>query len=204
MNWIISTKTGYRMAGPVWRRRRRKSLLASLDQSLKRMRIDHVDIFYSHRFDPDTPLEETMGALASAVKQGKALYAGVSSYSARKTREASALLGQMGVPCVIHQPSHSMLNRWIEHGLLDTLETEGIGCIVFLAAGAGAIDRQVSRRCAGRVAQGQGAASFRDEHLTEANLERVRQLAAIAEGRGQSLAQMALAWVLRRPAVSRR
>ena len=109
----------------------RKSLLASLDQSLKRMRIDHVDIFYSHRFDPDTPLEETMGALASAVKQGKALYAGVSSYSVRKTREASALLGQMGVPCVIHQPSYSMLNRWIEHGLLDTLETEGIGCIVF-------------------------------------------------------------------------
>ena len=200
---IISTKAGYRMwPGPYGAGGSRKSLLASLDQSLKRMRIDHVDIFYSHRFDPDTPLEETMGALASAVKQGKALYAGVSSYSARKTREASALLGQMGVPCVIHQPSYSMLNRWIEHGLLDTLETEGIGCIVFSPLAQGLLTGKYLAGVPAESRKGRGAASFRDEHLTEANLERVRQLAAIAEGRGQSLAQMALAWVLRRPAVS--
>ena len=172
---IISTKAGYRMwPGPYGAGGSRKSLLASLDQSLKRMRIDHVDIFYSHRFDPDTPLEETMGALASAVKQGKALYAGVSSYSARKTREASALLGQMGVPCVIHQPSYSMLNRWIEHGLLDTLETEGIGCIVFSPLAQGLLTGKYLAGVPAESRKGRGAASFRDEHLTEANLERVR------------------------------
>ena len=172
---IISTKAGYRMwPGPYGAGGSRKSLLASLDQSLKRMRIDHVDIFYSHRFDPDTPLEETMGALASAVKQGKALYAGVSSYSVRKTREASALLGQMGVPCVIHQPSYSMLNRWIEHGLLDTLETEGIGCIVFSPLAQGLLTGKYLAGVPAESRKGRGAASFRDEHLTEANLERVR------------------------------
>jgi L-glyceraldehyde 3-phosphate reductase len=200
---IISTKAGYLMwPGPYGAFGSRKSLLASLDQSLKRMQIDYVDIFYSHRFDPDTPLEETMGALASAVQQGKALYAGVTSYSAIKTREAAAILKRMGVPCVIHQPSYSMLNRWIEDSLLDTLNSEGVGCIVFSPLAQGLLTGKYLAGVPADSRKAKGAPSFRDEHLTEANLERIRQLAAIAQARGQSLAQMALAWVLRQPGVT--
>ncbi len=200
---IISTKAGYPMwPGPYGAFGSRKSLLASLDQSLKRMQLDYVDIFYSHRFDPDTPLEETMGALASAVKQGKALYAGVSSYSANKTREAAALLRQMGVPCLIHQPSYSMLNRWIEDSLLDTLNDEGIGCIVFSPLAQGLLTGKYLDGVPAESRKAKGAPSFRDEHLTEANLERIRHLAQIAAARGQSLAQMALAWALRHSTVT--
>lgn len=195
---IISTKAGYRMwPGPYGVDGSRKYLLASLDQSLKRMKLDYVDIFYSHRFDPETPLEETMGALATAVKQGKALYAGISSYSAKKTREASALLKEMGVPCVIHQPSYSMLNRWVETDLLDTLGDEGIGCIVFSPLAQGLLTGKYLGGVPADSRKAKGAPSFRENYLEDGTLEKIRNLAAIAERRGQSLAQMALAWVLR-------
>jgi len=200
---IISTKAGYRQwPGPYGIDGSRKSLLANLDQSLKRLQIDYVDIFYSHRYDPLTPLEETMGALASAVAQGKALYAGISSYSAKKTREASQLLKAMGVPCVIHQPSYSMLNRWIEGDLLDTLKDQGIGCIVFSPLAQGLLSGKYRCGVPADSRKAKGAASFRDNYVTESNLEKIGQLTAIAERRGQSLAQMALAWVLRDPQVS--
>ena len=200
---IISTKAGYRQwPGPYGVDGSRKSLLANLDQSLKRLQIDYVDIFYSHRYDPLTPLEETMGALATAVQQGKALYAGISSYSAKKTREAAQLLKAMGVPCVIHQPSYSMLNRWIEGDLLDTLKDQGIGCIVFSPLAQGLLSGKYRGGVPAGSRKAKGAASFRDNYVTEANLEKIGQLAAIAERRGQSLAQMALAWVLRQPQVS--
>ncbi len=200
---IISTKAGYRMwPGPHGIDGSRKYLLASLDQSLRRMKLDYVDIFYSHRFDPDTPLEETMGALASAVKQGKALYAGISSYSAVKTCEASTLLREMGVPCVIHQPSYSMLNRWIEGDLLDTLGDEGIGCIVFSPLAQGLLTGKYLGGVPADSRKARGAPSFRDNYLESATLEKIRNLAAIAERRGQTLAQMALAWVLRDPRVT--
>ncbi|MDR3412476.1 MAG: L-glyceraldehyde 3-phosphate reductase [Formivibrio sp.] len=195
---IISTKAGYRMwPGPYGVDGSRKYLLSSLDQSLKRMKIDYVDIFYSHRFDPDTPLEETMGALASAVEQGKALYAGISSYSAKKTREASAMLREMGVPCVIHQPSYSMLNRWIEEDLLDTLEDEDIGCIVFSPLAQGLLTGKYLGGVPADSRKAKSAPSFRENFLSPANLEKIQGLADIAKRRGQSLAQMALAWVLR-------
>ncbi len=195
---IISTKAGYRMwPGPYGADGSRKYLLASLDQSLKRMQIDYVDIFYSHRFDPDTPLEETMGALASAVQQGKALYAGISSYSAKKTREASALLKEMGVPCVIHQPSYSMLNRWIEEDLLDTLDEDGIGCIVFSPLAQGLLTGKYLGGIPADSRKAKSAPSFRDNFLTPANLEKIQHLSDIAQRRGQSLAQMALSWALR-------
>jgi L-glyceraldehyde 3-phosphate reductase len=200
---IVSTKAGYPMwPGPYGGNGSRKHLLASLDQSLARMQIDYVDIFYSHRFDPETPLEETMGALASAVRQGKALYAGLSSYSAKKMREAVALLRAMGVPCVINQPSYSLLNRWIEEELLDALRDEGIGCIVFSPLAQGLLTGKYLDGVPAGSRKDKGAASFRDNYLAPETLERIRPLKGIAGRRGQTLAQMALAWVLRHPQVT--
>jgi L-glyceraldehyde 3-phosphate reductase len=197
---VISTKAGYDMwPGPYGEGGSRKYLLASLDQSLGRMGLDYVDIFYSHRFDPDTPLEETMSALATAITQGKALYAGISSYSSARTVEAARLLADLGVPLLIHQPSYSMFNRWIESdGLLDTLEAVGAGCIAFSPLAQGLLtDRYLDGIPAdSRVAT--GGAMSRDM-LTEDNLAHVRALADLAGERGQSLAQMALAWALRDP-----
>ena len=201
---IISTKAGYDMwPGPYGSWGSRKYLLASLDQSLNRMGLDYVDIFYSHRFDPDTPLEETMRALDSAVRQGKALYVGISSYNAQRTREAAAILKRLGTPCLIHQPSYSMLNRGIETGgLLDALATEGMGAIVFSPLAQGLL----TARYLGGVPKDSRAASdspaFKDSMLSEDNLRRVRGLNEIAEARGQTLAQMAIAWTLRDPRVT--
>lgn len=203
---IISTKAGWDMwPGPYGQGGgSRKYVLASLDQSLQRMGLDYVDIFYSHRFDPDTPLEETMGALAHAVQQGKALYVGVSSYSAEKTAEAARLLKEWKVPCLIHQPSYNMLNRWIEtEGLLDTLGQEGIGCITFTALAQGILsDKYLNGVPADARVNRPGGGSLQQSHLSEANLERVRGLNEIARRRGQTLAQMALAWVLRDPRIT--
>ena len=195
---IISTKAGYDMwPGPYGEWGSRKYLLASLDQSLARMGLDYVDLFYSHRFDPDTPLEETIGALDTAVRQGKALYAGISSYSPAKTREAAAIARDLGTPIVIHQPSYSMLNRWIEPELLDALEAEGIGCIAFSPLAQGMLtDRYLDGIPADSRAAREGTALEADR-LNEETLAKVRALNEIAAGRGQSLAQMALAWILR-------
>jgi L-glyceraldehyde 3-phosphate reductase len=200
---IISTKAGYRMwPGPYGDGGSRKYMLASLDQSLKRMGLEYVDIFYSHRLDPGTPLEETLGALHTAVRQGKALYAGVSSYSAAMTRTAASILRSMGTPCTIHQPSYSMLNRWVEQGLLDVLGEEGIGCIAFSPLAQGMLsDKYLAGVPAGTRAATPGTALER-KFLTEQNLRHVRALNAIARMRGQSLPQMALAWVLRDPRVT--
>ncbi|MEV4439228.1 L-glyceraldehyde 3-phosphate reductase [Streptomyces sp. NPDC049577] len=195
---LISTKAGYLMhPGPYGEWGSRKYLLSSLDASLSRMGLDYVDIFYSHRFDPHTPLEETMGALASAVRQGKALYAGVSSYSAEQTREAARLLREMGVPALIHQPSYSMINRWTEEdGLLDALEEEGMGCIAFAPLAQGLLtDKYLQGIPEGsRASRG---TSLDPGLLTEDVLRRLRGLNEIARLRGQSLAQLALNWVLR-------
>ncbi len=217
---IISSKAGWDMwPGPYGQGGgSRKYLLASLDQSLKRMGLDYVDIFYSHRFDPDTPLEETMGALASAVKQGKALYVGISSYSAGKTREATAILKRMGVPLLIHQPSYNMLNRWVEQAdgninsnsngrgqgsLLQTLEELHVGSIVFSPLAQGLLSgRYLSGAPADARMHRPGGGSFKSSHLSEDNLQRVRALHEIAQSRGQSLAQMAIAWVLRHSTVT--
>jgi L-glyceraldehyde 3-phosphate reductase len=197
---VISTKAGYDMwPGPYGEGGSRKYLLASLDQSLRRMGLDYVDIFYSHRFDPDTPPEETMSALATAVTQGKALYAGISSYSSARTVDAARLLADRGVPLLIHQPSYSMFNRWLEaDGLLDTLEAVGAGCIAFSPLAQGLLtDRYLEGiPTDSRVAT--GWAMSRDM-ISEDNLARVRALAGLAEERGQSLAQLALAWALRDP-----
>ncbi|MFI8961109.1 L-glyceraldehyde 3-phosphate reductase [Streptomyces sp. NPDC053493] len=197
---IVSTKAGYLMhPGPYGEWGSRKYLMSSLDASLKRMGLDYVDIFYSHRFDPETPLEETMGALASAVRQGKALYVGVSSYSSEQTAEAARLLREMGVPALIHQPSYSMINRWTEEdGLLDTLEAAGMGCISFAPLAQGLLtDKYLKGVPAGsRATQGK---SLDPNLLSDDVLGRLRGLAAIAERRGQSLAQLALTWVLRDP-----
>ena len=202
---LVSTKAGWDMwPGPYGQGGgSRKYVLASLDQSLRRLGLDYVDVFYSHRFDPDTPLEETMGALATAVQQGKALYVGISSYSAEKTREAAAELSRWNVRCLIHQPSYNLLNRWIERRLLDVLEAEGIGCIAFTPLAQGLLtgkylhgvpaDARINRP---------GGGSLLTEHLSEENLARARALDAIARSRGQSLAQLALAWVLRDPRVT--
>jgi L-glyceraldehyde 3-phosphate reductase len=194
---VISTKAGYDMwPGPYGEWGSRKYLLTSLEHSLKRLGLECVDIFYSHRVDPETPLEETIGALHSAVQQGKALYAGISSYSPERTREAAGLLRQMGTPLLIHQPSYSMLNRWIERGLLDTLEREGVGCIGFSPLAQGLLtDRYLKGIPEGSRAARAG--SFSSELITEETLEKVRRLHEIAARRGQSLAQMALAWTLR-------
>src|ERR1700730_6556411 len=199
---VISTKAGYDMwPGPYGEWGSRKYVLASLDQSLKRMGLEYVDIFYSHRFDPDTPLEETMGALDSAVRQGKALYAGISSYSAQRTREAASILQRLGTPLLIHQPSYSMLNRWIEPDLLGVLRDEGIGCIVFSPLAQGLLtDRYLAGVPEGSRASHPGSLSTK--MLTEENLARIRALNQIAQRRGQSLAQMALAWTLRDPVVT--
>jgi L-glyceraldehyde 3-phosphate reductase len=200
---IISTKAGYLMwPGPYGEWGSRKYMLSSLDQSLKRMGLEYVDIFYSHRFDPQTPLEETMGALESAIKQGKALYVGISSYSAKKTAEAAAMLSSMGIHCLIHQPSYSMLNRWIEGGLLDVLGREGIGCIAFSPLAQGLL----SDKYLGGIPKGSRASEkegpFDKGFLTQGNLTKVRGLNEIASRRGQSLAQMALSWCLRDPRVT--
>jgi L-glyceraldehyde 3-phosphate reductase len=196
---VISTKAGYDMwPGPYGEWGSRKYLLASLDQSLGRMGLDYVDIFYSHRFDPDTPLEETMGALATAIRQGKALYAGISSYSAAKTREAAAILRGLGVPLLIHQPSYSMLNRWIEPDLLDALAEVGAGCIGFSPLAQGLLtDRYLNGIPEGSRASQHGSLSA--DQLTDEMLVKLRALNEIAAGRGQSLAQLALAWTLRDP-----
>jgi L-glyceraldehyde 3-phosphate reductase len=197
---VISTKAGYDMwPGPYGDHGSRKYLTASLDQSLKRMGLDYVDIFYSHRFDPDTPLEETLGALDSAVRAGKALYVGISSYSAEKTSEAAAILRDLGTPLLIHQPSYSMFNRWIEvQNLLGTLEHEGAGCIAFSPLAQGLLtDRYLNGIPEdSRVATG---GALDKGMLSDENLQRVRALNAIAERRGQTLSQMALAWALRDP-----
>ncbi len=199
---IVSTKAGYLMwPGPYGEWGSRKYLLASLDQSLKRMRLDYVDVFYSHRFDPDTPLEETMGALESAVRTGKALYAGISSYGPEKTREAAAILRALKVPFVLHQPSYSLLNRWVEDGLLDVLEQEGIGCIAFSPLAQGLLTSRYLEGIPAASRAGQDD-SFRKSMLNERNLAHVRALNGIAKQRGQSLAQMAIAWVLRAPVVT--
>ena len=197
---ILSTKAGYDMwPGPYGQGGgSRKYLLASLDQSLERMQVDYVDIFYSHRYDPDTPLEETMGALHAAVQQGKALYVGISSYSAEKTREAARILRALGTPLLIHQPSYSLLNRWIEPDLLDAAEEVGAGCIAFSPLAQGLLtDRYLEG-----IPEGSRASlglSLSPDLLTEQTLAKVRGLNEIAAGRGQSLAQMAIAWVLRDP-----
>jgi L-glyceraldehyde 3-phosphate reductase len=194
---VVSTKAGYDMwPGPYGEWGSRKYLLASLDQSLVRMRLDYVDIFYSHRFDPETPLEETMGALDAAVRQGKALYAGISSYSAAKTREAHAILRELGTPLLIHQPSYSMLNRWIEPELLDTLGELGVGCIVFSPLAQGMLtDRYLHGLPPGSRAS--WPSSLSPDLLSDEALSKIHALNDIAAARGQSLAQLALAWALR-------
>ena len=195
---IISTKAGWDMwPGPYGDRGSRKYLLASLDQSLARMGLDYVDIFYSHRFDPDTPLEETMSALATAVQSGRALYAGISSYSAERTAEAAAILRQMGVRLLIHQPSYSMLNRWIEESLLDTLEEEGAGCIPFSPLAQGLLTGKYLNGIPAGSRASLNDSSLDKDQLTEATLSHIRSLAEIARARGQSLAQLALSWALR-------
>jgi L-glyceraldehyde 3-phosphate reductase len=194
---VISTKAGYDMwPGPYGNWGSRKYLLASLDQSLHRMGLDYVDIFYSHRFDPETPLEETMGALDTAVHQGKALYAGISSYSAAKTREAAGILRELGTPLLIHQPSYSMLNRWIEPELLDVLAAEGVGCIVFSPLAQGMLtDKYLHGIPEGSRAS--RTATLSPDLITDETIEKIRALNEIASARGQTLAQMALAWALR-------
>lgn len=195
---VISSKAGYDMwPGPYGEWGSRKYVLASLDQSLKRMGIDYVDIFYSHRFDPETPLEETMGALDHAVRSGKALYVGISSYNSQRTREAAVILRSLGTPFIIHQPSYSMLNRWVEDdGLLDTLEGLGVGSIVFSPLAQGMLTTKYLQGIPqdSRAAKGK---SLRQTFLSDATLANIRALNAIADKRGQTLAQMALAWVLR-------
>jgi L-glyceraldehyde 3-phosphate reductase len=200
---VISTKAGWDMwPGPYGDFGSRKYLLASLDQSLKRMGLEYVDIFYSHRPDPDTPLEETMGALDHAVRQGKALYAGISQYSPEGTARAAKILRDLGTPCLIHQPKYSMFERWIEDGLTDVLEREGIGCIAFSPLAQGLL----TDRYLGGIPEGSRASKphgfLRPEHVTDEKVARVRKLDEIARARGQSLAQMALRWVLRRPVVT--
>jgi L-glyceraldehyde 3-phosphate reductase len=199
---VISTKAGWDMwPGPYGDLGSRKYLLASLDQSLRRMGLDYVDIFYHHHFDPDTPLEESLGALHSAVQQGKALYIGISSYSGQRTQEAVAILSRLGTPLLIHQPSYSMLNRWIEGDLLDVLGTEGVGCIAFSALAQGLLtDRYLNGVPEGSRASRDGSLSH--GMLNDENLARVRALHDIAQRRGQLLAQMAIAWVLREARVT--
>ena len=199
---IISTKAGYDMwPGPYGEWGSRKYLISSLDQSLQRMGLDYVDIFYSHRFDPDTPLEETMGALDFAVRSGRALYAGISSYSPQRTEEAVSILRSMGTRVLIHQPSYSMLNRWIENGLLDVLEREGIGAIVFAPLAQGVL----TDKYLGGIPDGSRASrgtSLSGNALTPETLAHIRALGEIARARGQSIAQLALSWALRDPRVT--
>ncbi len=200
---VISTKAGYWMwPGPYGEWGSRKYLIASLDQSLKRMGLEYVDIFYSHRPDPDTPLEETMMALDQAVRQGKALYVGISSYDAEQTRLAAQILRDLGTPCLIHQPRYSMFDRWIEPDLLEVLHDEGIGCIAFSPLEQGLL----TNRYLTDIPEGSRASKphgfLRPEHITDEKVAKVRQLNDIAKQRGQSLAQMAIAWVLRHPGMT--
>jgi L-glyceraldehyde 3-phosphate reductase len=200
---VISSKAGYHMwPGPYGEWGSRKYLVSSLDQSLRRMGLEYVDIFYHHRPDPDTPLEETMGALDQIVRSGKALYAGISNYSAEQTRAAAAILRDLGTPCLIHQPSYSMFNRWIEDGLLQALRDEGIGCIVFSPLAQGLLtDKYLHGVPAGsRASKAHGF--LRPEQITDPKLARVQRLNELAQARGQTLAQLALAWVLRDPTVT--
>lgn len=201
---VVSTKAGYDMwPGPYGQGGGgRKYVLASLDQSLRRMQVDYVDIFYSHRFDPTTPLEETMGALATAVHAGKALYVGISSYGPKKTAEAAAILRDLGIPLLIHQPSYSMLNRWVERGLLDVLEQEGVGCIAFSPLAQGLLTSKYLNGVPETSRAAEQGGSLFPEFLNDENIARVQALNEIAKRRGQSLAQMALAWVLRDPRVT--
>ncbi len=200
---IISSKAGYYMwPGPYGEWGSRKYLVASCDQSLKRMGLDYVDIFYSHRPDPETPLEETMSALDYIVRSGRALYAGISSYNPEQTRQATEILKQLGTPCLIHQPSYSMFNRWIEDGLTDVLEEKGIGCIAFSPLAQGLLtDRYLNEIPAGsRASKPHGF--LKPAQITDERIGKVRKLNEIAQARGQSMAQMAIAWVLRRPVVT--
>jgi len=200
---IISSKAGYYMwPGPYGEWGSRKYLISSLDQSLRRMKLDYVDIFYHHRPDPDTPLEETMGALDQIVRSGKALYAGISNYRPEETRRAAQILRELGTPCLIHQPSYSMFNRWVEDGLIDTLNDEGIGGIVFSPLAQGLL----TDKYLGGIPEGSRASKahgfLRPEHVTDEKLAKVEKLNALAQGRGQTLAQLALVWVLRHTAVT--
>ncbi|HSH81426.1 MAG TPA: L-glyceraldehyde 3-phosphate reductase [Herpetosiphonaceae bacterium] len=200
---IVSTKAGYYMwPGPYGEWGSRKYLLASLDQSLQRMGLEYVDIFYSHRPDPETPLEETMGALDYAVRSGKALYAGISSYSPEQTREAARILKTLGTPCVIHQPSYNMFNRWIEDGLIETLRAEGIGGIVFSPLAQGLLTDRYLDDIPRDSRAGKPHGALRPEQITDVKLAKVRRLDELAQARGQRLAQMAVAWVLRHPEVT--
>lgn len=200
---IITTKAGYYMwPGPYGEWGSRKYLLSSLDQSLKRMGLEYVDIFYSHRPDPDTPLEETMGALAHAVRSGKALYAGISNYPPAETTRAANLLRELGTPCLIHQPRYSMLDRWVEPQLLATLEQEGIGCIVFSPLAKGVLTDRYFKGIPADSRASRDKRFLRPEDITDALLARTRKLNDLAQSRGQTLAQMALAWVLRQKAVT--
>jgi L-glyceraldehyde 3-phosphate reductase len=199
---VISTKAGYDMwPGPYGNFGSRKYLLSSLDQSLNRMGLDYVDIFYSHRADPETPLEETMGALHTAVTSGRALYAGISSYSPERTRQAAAILADLGTPLLIHQPSYSMFNRWVEDGLLDTLDDLGVGCIAFSPLAQGLLTDRYLNGVPGGSRASQAGSMSRDM-VNDATVGRIRALTEIADARGQSLAQLALSWVLRRGTVT--
>ena len=200
---IISSKAGYDMwPGPYGEWGSRKYLIASCDQSLKRMGLDYVDIFYSHRFDPDTPLEETMGALDSIVRTGKALYVGISSYDAENTKKAAAILKDLGTPCLIHQPCYSMMDRWVEDGLLDAVEEEGMGCISFSSLAQGLLTAKYLNGIPedSRAAKSTGALDA--SRIDEAMLKKIKALNEMAEARGQKLSQMAIAWVLRQPAMT--
>ncbi|HEX7653723.1 MAG TPA: aldo/keto reductase, partial [Verrucomicrobiae bacterium] len=200
---IITTKAGYYMwPGPYGEWGSRKYLLASLDQSLKRMGLPYVDIFYSHRLDPETPLEETMGALDHAVRSGKAIYAGISNYPAAETAQAVKILRDLGTPCLIHQPRYSMIDRWVEPELLATLEREGVGCTVFSPLGKGILTDRYLKGIPADSRAGRDQRFLRPEHITDQVLTTTHKLNELAHGRGQTLAQMALAWVLRHPVVT--
>ena len=200
---IISTKAGWDMwPGPYGDLGSRKYLLASLDQSLKRLGLDYVDIFYHHHFDPTTPMEESLGALDSAVRQGKALYVGISSYSDERTQQAITILRDLGTPLLIHQPSYSMLNRWIEDRLLDVLDEQGVGCIAFSPLGQGLLTDKYLDGVSKDSRAAKGDSSLAAQLLSDENLARVRGLAAIAHERGQKMAQLAIAWALRNPVVT--
>jgi L-glyceraldehyde 3-phosphate reductase len=200
---IISTKAGYYMwPGPYGEWGSRKNLLASLDRSLKRLGLPYVDIFYSHRFDPETPLEETMAALDTAVRSGRALYAGVSNYSPVKTKEAADILRQLGTPCVIHQPSYSMFNRWVEDGLMGTLDEEGIGCICFSPLAQGMLSNKYLKEIPADSRAAKAHGFLKAEMLSAERVATIRALNEIAQERGQTLAQMAIAWVLRHPGMT--
>ena len=200
---IISTKAGYWMwKGPYGEWGSRKYLIASLDQSLKRMGLDYVDIFYSHRPDPDTPLEETMGALDHVVRQGKALYVGISNYSAQQTREAARILRALGTPCLIHQPRYNMFDRWVEDGLLDVLDEEGIGCIPFSPLAQGLLTTKYLDGIPDGSRASKAHGFLKPEHVTDERIAKARKLNEIAVARGQTLVQLALVWVLRRATVT--